>query len=69
MSNTKPQEQPRLSGTGKTDLRLQEIVKLLARQAAREFAAETTAAVSIQYSVQNQNSISNGGGILLPGDK
>ena len=69
MANTKPQEQPRLSGTGKTDLRLQEIVKLLTRQAAREFAAETTAAVSIQYSVQNQNSISNGGGILLPGDK
>ena len=69
MANTKPPEQPRLSGTGKIDLRLQEIVKLLARQAAREFAAETTAAASNQYSVQNQNSISNCSGALFPGDR
>ncbi len=69
MANTELPEQPKLSGTSKTDLRFLEIVRLLARQAAREFAIETTGAASIQNSVQNLNSNSRDGDALFPGDK
>ena len=48
---------------------LQKIARLLGRQAARDLVAETTVATSNEISVQNPNSISNSGGILLPGDK
>jgi hypothetical protein len=69
MANRELPEQPKLSGTGKIDLRLMEIVKLLARQAAREFAAETSASASNQNSVKNQNSISDDDGASCTGDK
>jgi hypothetical protein len=69
MANTELPKQPRLSGTSKTDPRILEIIRLLARQAAREFTAETTAAASIQNSVQSQNFISNDDGAPCTGDK